>query len=546
MKHIRIFLIAMICSFMQNVNAQRLVISPQNILDPQHSGLLLLSLPNNDNQQVTALQDGKAIDVEYNEKMVRLPYNPKGGNIIVYLSIPKIPPADVTRNMNQRQMLLQLGIRLPILPSIDVDPHRPTNSMDVFGKKDRVKNNNGELMLRSLWGLWTNYDDRSSGLFPGADSVLVGNYPDLPVLKTFGGKKVRTKEDWWNIRRPEIVEEVQKNWLGMMPTRGIWPKVSFTVTKKKGSVEGYDYTEQRITGIIDCSRYLGIPHHPIIKAILRLPAHITKAVPVMIIVGGQWAPDLYWKIMAEHGWGVCLFNYNALQPDDGNYLTDYFIGLMNKGSWRKPDDIGTVGAWSWGVSRIIDYLETQHSVNAKAIGISGHSRFGKTALFTMAFDPRIAIGYPSDSGSMGVKKNRRHWGQDWEISANVSECHWFAGNFMKYCGALYPGQYLPRKVANLRIDAQHVLALCAPRPVFLNGGDKSWGLDPYGMFLTAKAATPVWRLLGKQGLVCPDKKPRVNTAYLEGTIGYRLHAGGHTDQPDWPSFFIFSKRIIGY
>ena len=199
-------------------------------------------------------------------------------------------------------------------------------------------------------------------------------------------------------------------------------------------------------------------------------------------------------------------------------------------------------AWSWGVSRLIDYFETDREVNSRIIGLTGHSRYGKATLVTMAYEPRVAIGFPSDGGSLGTKMNRRHWGQDLENSTGENEYHWMAGNFFKWAGELVPGQYLPRKIENLTVDAHSLLALCAPRPVLLNGANTSSWTDPSGQYLTTLYASPVYRLLGKKGIVMDDPKPVIDKAYIDGGVAFRYHNGGHTDAPEWPSFFEFASR----
>ena len=251
---------------------------------------------------------------------------------------------------------------------------------------------------------------------------------------------------------------------------------------------------------------------------------------------------MYWDRCNPKGWGICVFDLSALQPDNGEGLTSYLIGLVNQGKWRKPTDWGTLVAWSWGVSRLVDYFETDKDVNAKIIGLNGVSRYGKATIVTMAYEPRLAIGFPGDAGSLGTKMNRRHWGQDLENSTGANEYHWMAGTFFKWAGELTPGQYLPRKIENCPVDAHSLLALCAPRPMLLDGGTKSTWCDPYGVYLTTYYATPVYELFGLKGMVMPDPKPIVDKAYIDGTIAYRVHEGGHTDAPEWPSFFKLAAK----
>jgi hypothetical protein len=266
---------------------------------------------------------------------------------------------------------------------------------------------------------------------------------------------------------------------------------------------------------------------------------------MVVIGGGFWISiDTYWGYCAPNGWGACVFNSSALQPDNGAGLTSYLIGLCNQGNWRKPTDWGALAAWSWGISRLIDYFSTDSSVDAGKIGVTGHSRYGKAALVAMAYEPRLAIAFPSCAGSLGTKMNRRHWGQDLESSSWDREYHWVAGNFFKWMGPLNAGSYLPRRIERCPVDAHSLLSLCAPRPVFINGGTQDTWTDPYGMYLTGVGASPVYRLLGKSGLVIPDAKPQVDVGYLSGDIAFRYHSGGHTDAPDWPAFFQFAVRYF--
>ena len=460
-------------------------------------------------------------------------------------SFPSVPPQNVTAEQDFRQMLFQMGITLPTLPPRAEDPNRPEGSVvqDPANPEGRYMYN-GHDLNRSLFGLWDNYDDTEEGFFPGRDSWRVGKYTPIPLLKMHSGKQIRSSSEWWSLRRPEIMHDAQECLYGYFPDN--LPEVSFRTMEFSGKRNGIEFTQVNILGEIDCSSYPEIKNAPTVSATLRLPKNAKGPVPVMILLTWDMMVEQYWSIFSEQGWGLCVFSPTALQPDNGASLTDYLIGLVNKGNWRKPSDWGTIGAWSWGISRLVDYLLTDSRINPKGIGISGHSRYGKTALYAMACDDRIAIGFPSDAGSLGTKMNRRHWGQDLENSAIPSEYHWMAGNFLRWCGPLVEGQYLPRKVELLPLDAHSIVALCAPRPLFLNGGTQSQWSDPYGIYLTAAAASPVYELLGKKGLVMNDPKPVVDKAYIEGDLGYRYHDGGHVDTPDWPAFFEFAHKYIDF
>jgi hypothetical protein len=246
-----------------------------------------------------------------------------------------------------------------------------------------------------------------------------------------------------------------------------------------------------------------------------------------------------WKqqLLAK-GWGYAILIPTRYQADNGAGLTQGIIGLMNKGQPRKLDDWGTLRAWAWGAGRVIDYFETCKNIDAKCIGIEGLSRYGKAALVAMAYDPRIAIGFIGSSGAGGAKILRRVFGEQVENLASSGEYHWFAPNFIKYAGPLTPN--------DLPVDAHELIALCAPRPVFISCGsidmEGGW-IDAKGMFLAAVHAGPVYTLLGKKDLGITEM-PVKETTLMDGDIAFRQHAGGHTVIPNWPYFIQFAERYF--
>jgi hypothetical protein len=247
----------------------------------------------------------------------------------------------------------------------------------------------------------------------------------------------------------------------------------------------------------------------------------------------------------KRGWGYATLNTGSIQADSGGYnamngnlgLTGGIIGLCNKGQPRKVDDWGVLRAWGWGASRALDYFETDKSVDAKQVGLEGHSRWGKATLVAMAYDPRFAIAYVSSSGEGGAKLHRRNWGELVENVAGTGEYHWMAGNFLKYAG--------PLNWNDMPVDSHELIAMCAPRPVFISGGATNgdgW-VDAKGSFLAAVAAGPVYKLLGKTDLGASDM-PEINTGLVDGEIAFRQHSGGHTDTPNWPVFLGFAQHHI--
>ncbi|HEY0271819.1 MAG TPA: hypothetical protein VGC22_01485, partial [Chitinophaga sp.] len=247
--------------------------------------------------------------------------------------------------------------------------------------------------------------------------------------------------------------------------------------------------------------------------------------------------SISWQMQcANLGWGYAQLVPVSIQADNGAGLTQGIIGLVNKGQHRKPDDWGALRAWAWGASRALDYFETDGTIDAKKIMIEGHSRYGKAALVALAYDPRFLIAFVSSSGEGGAKLHRRNAGETVENLAASGEYHWMAGNFIKYGGPLHWN--------DLPVDSHELIALCAPRPVFISGGANgdAWA-DVRGTFMAAVAAGPVYTLLGKKDLGTTVFPP-LETSLTGGDIAFRQHSGGHTPLPNWPVFLAFAARYV--
>jgi hypothetical protein len=244
----------------------------------------------------------------------------------------------------------------------------------------------------------------------------------------------------------------------------------------------------------------------------------------------------------EKGWGYGSLNPGSIQADNGAGLTSGIIGLCNKGQPRKLDDWGALRAWAWGADRMLDYFETDSDVDAKQVGITGHSRYGKAALLAMAYNPRMAIAYPSSSGAAGASLWRRDWGEIVENVAGAQEYHWMCGNFVKYACDDYTWDDLP-------VDSHELIAMCAPRPVFISGGAGSGGgmsdqwVDARGMWMAGKLASPVYELLGAKGSGF-DEYPGLEVLDAVGAVAFRQHSSGHTDVPNWPYFIDFASKYL--
>jgi hypothetical protein len=404
------------------------------------------------------------------------------------------------------------------------------------------------------------------------DPAKANPYPELPDPLTLkNGQKVTTAEKWRNLRRPEIVEDFEREIVGRVP-RNV-PKVTWTVvTQAVDRVVGeIPVVGKHLAGHVDNSACPAISVD--IQMTLVVPAKTKGPVPVLMMFGrgslplpagaptnqptrefgGPFKDPPATEQLIAAGWGYAFINPASIQADNGAGLTKGIIGLVNKGQPRKPDDWGSLRAWAWGAARGLDYLETDPAVDARKVGIEGVSRYGKAALITMAFEPRFAMVLVGSSGEGGAKLHRRNFGEAVENLTGSGEYHWMAGNFLKYGAA--EASFGSRNANDLPVDAHELIALCAPRPTFISygipdRGDANW-LDQQGSYMATVAAGPVFRLLGVKDLGVTGeyrtaKMPPVNTGLLDGELAWRQHDGGHEDRSNMKYFIAWADKFINH
>jgi (4-O-methyl)-D-glucuronate---lignin esterase len=385
-----------------------------------------------------------------------------------------------------------------------------------------------------------NYDEAKANPFP--------NLPD--PLKLKDGKKVTTAKMWWDQRRPEIAEDFDREIYGRTPQN--LPGVNWEIIETRPDTVGNIMcTTKTVIGHVDNSSYPSITIDIQLQYTYRNDAG-NKA-PVILNFGfvrmpgtqlfrfggggnnQNQGPSAQEQIIGR-GWVYATIAPNSIQADNGAGLTQGIIGLMNKGQRRKPDDWGSLKAWAWGADKALDYFETEPKTDARRVAIQGHSRYGKAAIVTLAYYPRFVTAFVSSSGEGGAKLHRRNAGEIVENVAGSNEYHWMAGNFIKYAGPLNWG--------DLPVDSHELIAMCAPRSVFISAGQKGDGwVDARGMFMAAAAAGPVYELLGKKGLGT-NEFPKVETALVRGEVAFRQHTAGHTPAPNWPTFLDFASRYF--
>ncbi len=405
-----------------------------------------------------------------------------------------------------------------------------------------------------------------AGIPANYTEAKTGNYTLPDPLKFADGSPVTDVKTWREKRRPELFKLIEENEYGRVPGRP--EALSFDVFDKGTPAFDGKALRKQVTIYFTASRTENY-----VDVLVYLPVNATGPVPVLlnfgwagnnlaspndpgVKVGRQWSmpekkrvpsaptppapggrggggPGRNVNVMqvVERGYGFAIFNYNDIDVDQLNALAHGIRAAYLKPGQTEPapDEWGAVAAWGWGASRIIDWFETDPAIDAQRIAITGASRLGKTVLWTAARDERVACVIASVSGEGGAALSRRDYGETIaHLVAPTRYPYQFAGNFQKWAG----------KANDMPWDAHTIIALVAPRPILLQTGSTDKWSDPYGEFLAAKAATPVFALLGKKGIeqyaLPATGQPLMNT------LGYLMHDGPHGVLPaDWPVFLDF-------
>jgi len=345
--------------------------------------------------------------------------------------------------------------------------------------------------------------------------------PDPLVLAD--GRKVTDAKTWTSERRPELLRLFETHVYGRTPAGG--PRPRFEVGKTDASALGGRATRKEIAIVFGqgaAARRMDL--------LLYLPSGAKGPAPVFLGLNFQRNDAVKWPVetIVGRGYGVASAYYGDLFPDRADGAADSVLTLFP--ARQGPEAWGAIGVWAWAMSRALDYLETDRAVDAKRVAVLGHSRIGKAALWAGAQDPRFAIVISNESGCGGAALSKRIYGET--VAAITKRFpHWFCANFARYAD----------REAELPVDQHELLALIAPRPLYVASAvDDRWA-DPKGEFLGALGADPVYRLLGTDGLPVRDM-PAVDQP-VHGTIGYHVRSGGHdlTDY-DWRQYLAFADR----
>ena len=357
--------------------------------------------------------------------------------------------------------------------------------------------------------------------------------PDPLIM--LNGQKVGNKKQWYAERRPELLELFRKNVYGRVPSTPY--NISFSVINSDRNAMGGAATLKQIDiDITSEERSL------VIHLTLFTPNMTDKKVPVFLLIDnrGPSNTDPFRKVISEfwpaedviaRGYGIAVF-YNAdVDPDSHDGFQNGIHGVLDRE--RDDDSWGTIAAWAWGASRCMDYFETDSDVDPQKVAVVGHSRGGKTALWAGAEDERFAMVVSNESGCGGAALARRKYGETVAV-INRAFPHWFCSNYKKWAD----------NEDAMPVDMHMLIALIAPRAVYVTSADEDLWADPKGSYLSLYHAAPVYRLLGTKSRL-PELMPPLDTPVTSGKMAYHVRKGAHDMLlKDWNWFMDFGDRIL--
>jgi hypothetical protein len=357
--------------------------------------------------------------------------------------------------------------------------------------------------------------------------------PDL--LTTLDGAKVDNVKSWNQSRRPEILELFRENVFGRVPETAF--EKSYKVVKvDNNAMNGMATLKEVDISITRDDKSL------VIRLILFTPNNTRKAVPTFLLINNRGKENTdparaeksqFWPAeeVIARGYGIAAFHNADVDQDKFDEFQGGIHALLDK--TPRPDDAwGTIAAWAWGASRCLDYLVTDRNVDGNKVAVLGHSRGGKTALWAGALDTRFGMTISNESGCTGAALARRRYGETIAV-INRAFPHWFCTNYKKYND----------REDDLPVDSHMLLALTAPRPLYVaSAGEDIWA-DPRGSYRALHHAAKVYSLF-KSPSDIPEAMPPVNKQVISGNVGYHVREGGHNMLlEDWTRFMTFADAV---
>ncbi len=351
-------------------------------------------------------------------------------------------------------------------------------------------------------------------------------------LNSLKGKRIRSEKMWRESRRREIIELFRENVFGRIPETGYTKSFSVVNIDTK-AMDGSAILKQ-VDIIIGSGGDSLVIHLSVF-----IPDKIKKPVPVFLLINNRDPENIdpsrktkseFWPAeeVISRGYAIAAFTNADVDPDNYDHFKNGIHGLLDR-SERRNDSWGTIAAWAWGASRCMDYFETDNDIDEQKVAVVGHSRGGKTALWAGAEDERFSIIISNESGCGGAALARRRYG---ETIARINSAfpHWFCLNYRKYAD----------NEDSMPVDMHMLLALVAPRSIYIAcASDDLWG-DPKGSYLALYYSIPVFRLL-KTGTDLQESMPPLNKQVISGSTGFHIRDGGHNMLlKDWNWFMDFA------
>jgi hypothetical protein len=379
------------------------------------------------------------------------------------------------------------------------------------------------------------FSERNGGFNYEESKVPAFTLPN-PLI-SLDGKPVSDAKTWNVSRRDEILNLFRDHVYGRRPDTPY--TIRFKTVKEVTDAFDAAATGRSLEATITIDdRHLTFPF------VLFFPNQAPKPSPAVIHINNRYfvslekalqEEDPFWpaRTLIERGYATASFHTSDVDPDKKDGYADGVRAFFANGQPPKDHDWRSLSAWGWAASRILDYLESISKIDAGRVAVSGHSRGGKTSLWAAAEDLRFAAAYSNNSGCGGAALSRRAFG---EIVQRITASfpHWFCPPFSAYAG----------REAELPIDQHELIALCAPRGVYVASGDEDLWADPRGEYASLVASAPVFALLGKNSIT-ETQMPPINRPRVVGPTGYHVRTGGHgLGMADWNWFLDFTDTLF--
>ena len=403
-----------------------------------------------------------------------------------------------------------------------------------------IRNKIGALLASILFSssLYAQKTDKFMGEIVNYDETTVPKYTLPALLQTTKGEKVKNMATWEKKRRSEILSLFEENIYGQMPSK--FDSLNFNVTNEKAdAMEGKAHLKEIQITVWNKGNSISFP------LVLFVPNKRAKPAPVFLLINNRGKRNTdptrvnkstFWpaEMIIDSGYAIASFHNADVAPDHKESYQNGLLTQLFPEELAKDNGMKAIGSWAFAASRVMDYFLTDKDIDAKRVAIVGHSRGGKTALWTGAQDQRFAMVFNSCSGNSGAALSRRKYGETVSL-INKQFPHWFNNNYKKFSN----------KVDSLPVDQHMLIGLIAPRPVYTTNATQDRWADPYGSFLSLLNAKPVYDLY-HQKTTLPNDMPQVNHPIINSTIGYHFREGAHDlNVYDWTNFIRFANYNYG-